>query len=201
MLRQTVVNLLHDIKDSLGLRSDITDKTISAYWSVLSRYVDDIGDKILNEIIRTWDKRYLPSPSYIAAIAGSWGEAKNDKQDNQKEENQDYDRMKDVYLVESKEFHNAIINDKPLTETQAAAKKQIDIYVGYTFGERDAKAELKKGKNPYSISYMALYRQFLSGTLRELTGIPKGNISIQPKKRKAYDEDYFKNFNFGDLPT
>jgi hypothetical protein len=202
MFKNTVKRLLLDIIDGLTLNTKIYDKTVEAHLTTLINIPDEMEPKILREVCRVWKKRYLPTPGDISDIYSSIGgehkiEADHQYQEKRDKEEQEYQQLKTTYAAETKEFRNTILNDKPLTETQRAAKEQVDIYINYAFGSRDLKKEFLKGKTAFTVCYFAHFREFLAGILPELTGKPKGNLIVSHTKPKAYDEEYFKNkFDF-----
>lgn len=200
MLIDTVKRLLFDISDGLTLNVKIYPKTIEAHLTTLINVPDEMEPRILREVCRVWKKRYLPTPGDISDIYSSLGgkyktEADLKEQEKREKEDQEYQQLKTVYAAETIEFRNSILNDKPLTETQRAAKEQVDIYISYALGERDLKKELLKGKTLFSISYFAHYREFLAGVLPVLTGKPKGNLILPQRKPKPYNEERFNGLS------
>jgi hypothetical protein len=164
MLKATVKRLLFDISDGLTLNTKIYDKTVEAHLTTLINVPDEMEPKILREVCRVWKKRYLPTPGDISDIYSSIGgerktEANREYQERRDRDDREYQKLKDVYAAETKDFRDAILNDKPLSERQRAAKKQVDIYIGYAFGERDLKKEFLKGKTAFTVCYFAHFSQ------------------------------------------
>jgi hypothetical protein len=192
------------MKDSLPslFPIEINKAIISTYTRALARYSPADVIPVVEELCARWEHRYLPSAATISDLCShKQGDFTEDSYYKNKREQDDreYKKMKETYKTETFEFRKALLNGDRLTESQLAAKKQCDIYVGYSFGERGLIDEIKKGKTVFTICYFAHFREFMAGVLPELTGEPKGNIVTAPKNRKPADEEYFKNFNFGDM--
>lgn len=196
MTREDTEYVLNHIKKALTLNTTIYQDTIDLYHNALKRYTLKTINDVVMTLCAQWDKRYMPPVATIAELCShkqgsSTGDDDCYKQKREKDD-REYQQLKTVYAAETKEFRNAILNDKPLDEKQTAAKKQIDIYIGYAFGDRDLKKEFNKGKTAFTVCYFAHFREFLAGILPELTGKPKGNIVRTKNKPKNYGEEYFK---------
>jgi hypothetical protein len=196
--------MLKFMKDSLPslYPVEINKAIVSTYTRALANYSPAAVIPAVEELCSRWEHRYLPSAATIADLCShKQGDPSEDSYYKNKRvhDDQEYKKMKDTYKTETFEFRKALLNGATLSEVHEAAKKQCDIYIGYSIGERCLVDEIRKGKTPFTICYFAHFREFLAGVLPELTGIPKGNVSVAPKKPKVYDEEYFKNFNFNEM--
>jgi hypothetical protein len=206
MLKQTVTNLLYDIKDSLGLNARIDAKMVEAHKVVLKNVLDGHRTRIYEEVMRTWEKRYMPSPAVMKQIAdgimSGTEQYKRDKKAEWLQQKQEATTRKQKHLSSINDITQRIIKGTVLPEKQQEAYDTVMNRMNALWDEnRSPQKELAgiekvlmkfNEMTPYQASFVGLLMDWLDGDLELLTGEKFQDIRMPTRGSKPYNEAEWK---------